>query len=130
IIASISDIKFGKDGQYILCRDYMTLKLWDINMESHPVTTFKVHEHLRPKLCDLYENDSIFDKFECCLSGDGLRVATGSYSDLFRVLAVFPGSDEATMLEASKSPNRRRNMQASSKPSRSLTSLTRVRTRR
>ncbi|GLJ15819.1 hypothetical protein SUGI_0260890 [Cryptomeria japonica] len=130
IIASISDIKFGKDGRYILCRDYMTLKLWDINMESRPVATFKVHEHLRPKLCDLYENDSIFDKFECCLSGDGLRVATGSYSNLFRVFGCVPGSDEATMLEASKSPNRRRNMQASSKPSRSLTSLTRVRTRR
>ncbi|XP_057837624.1 serine/threonine protein phosphatase 2A 55 kDa regulatory subunit B beta isoform isoform X2 [Cryptomeria japonica] len=129
IIASISDIKFGKDGRYILCRDYMTLKLWDINMESRPVATFKVHEHLRPKLCDLYENDSIFDKFECCLSGDGLRVATGSYSNLFRVFGCVPGSDEATMLEASKSPNRR-NMQASSKPSRSLTSLTRVRTRR
>ena len=31
------------------------------------------------QLCDLYENDSIFDKFECCVSGDGLRVATGSY---------------------------------------------------
>lgn len=31
------------------------------------------------QLCDLYENDSIFDKFECCLSGDGLQVATGSY---------------------------------------------------
>lgn len=31
------------------------------------------------QLCDLYENDSIFDKFECCLSGDGHRVATGSY---------------------------------------------------
>ncbi|KAH9329084.1 hypothetical protein KI387_001192, partial [Taxus chinensis] len=64
------------------------------------------------------------------MRGDGLRVATGSYNDLFRVLAVFPGSDEATRLEASKSPKRRRNMQASSKPSRSLTSLTRVRTRR
>lgn len=31
------------------------------------------------QLCDLYENDSIFDKFECCQSGDGSRVATGSY---------------------------------------------------
>ena len=28
IIASISDIKFGKDGRYILSRDYMTLKVW------------------------------------------------------------------------------------------------------
>ena len=27
IIASISDIKFGKDGRHILSRDYMTLKV-------------------------------------------------------------------------------------------------------
>jgi serine/threonine-protein phosphatase 2A regulatory subunit B len=130
IIASISDIKFGKDGRHILSRDYMTLKLWDINMESRPVATFKVHEYLRPKLCDLYENDSIFDKFECCLSGDGLRVATGSYSNLFRVFGCVPASEEATTLEASKTPNRRRNIQANSKTSRSITSLARVRNRR
>ncbi|CAI0392125.1 unnamed protein product [Linum tenue] len=106
IIASISDIKFAKDGRYLLSRDYMTLKLWDINMDSGPVSTFQVHEYLRPKLCDLYENDSIFDKFECCLSGDGSRVATGSYSNLFRVFGCSPGSTETTTLEASKNPMR------------------------
>ncbi|CAI9753761.1 unnamed protein product [Fraxinus pennsylvanica] len=107
IIASISDIKFARDGRYILSRDYMTLKLWDINMDSGPVSTFQVHEYLRPKLCDLYESDSIFDKFECCLSGDGLRVATGSYSNLFRVFGCAASSTEATTLEASKNPMRR-----------------------
>ncbi|XP_052182780.1 serine/threonine protein phosphatase 2A 55 kDa regulatory subunit B beta isoform isoform X4 [Diospyros lotus] len=125
IIASISDIKFGKDGRYILSRDYMTLKLWDINMDSGPVSTFQVHEYLRPKLCDLYENDSIFDKFECCLSGDGLRVATGSYSNIFRVFGCVAGSTEATTLEASKNPMRRQ-VQTPSRPSRSLSSITRV----
>ncbi|KAF7843458.1 serine/threonine protein phosphatase 2A 55 kDa regulatory subunit B beta isoform isoform X2 [Senna tora] len=126
IIASISDIKFGKDGRYILSRDYMTLKLWDINMDSGPVATFQVHEYLRPKLCDLYENDSIFDKFECCLSGDGLRVATGSYSNLFRVFGCTPGSTEASTLEASKNPMRRQ-VPTPSRPSRSLgSSITRV----
>lgn len=25
----------------------------------------QVHEYLRSKLCSLYENDCIFDKFEC-----------------------------------------------------------------
>ncbi|OAY53131.1 serine/threonine protein phosphatase 2A 55 kDa regulatory subunit B beta isoform isoform X1 [Manihot esculenta] len=125
IIASISDIKFSKDGRHILSRDYMTLKLWDINMDSGPVATFQVHEHLRPKLCDLYENDSIFDKFECCLSGDGQRVATGSYSNLFRVFGCSPGSAEATTLEASKNPMRRQ-VQTPSRPSRSLSSITRV----
>ncbi|CBI35975.3 unnamed protein product, partial [Vitis vinifera] len=125
IIASISDIKFSKDGRFILSRDYMTLKLWDINMDSGPVSTFQVHEYLRPKLCDLYENDSIFDKFECCLSGDGMRVATGSYSNLFRVFGCSPGSTEATTLEASKNPMRRQ-VQTPSRPSRSLSSITRV----
>nr|XP_016452202.1 PREDICTED: serine/threonine protein phosphatase 2A 55 kDa regulatory subunit B alpha isoform-like [Nicotiana tabacum] len=126
IIASISDIKFAKNGRYILSRDYMTLKLWDINMDSGPVSTFQVHEYLRPKLCDLYENDSIFDKFECCLSGDGMRVATGSYSNLFRVFGCPPGSTEAITLEASKNPMRRQ-VQTPSRPSRSLSSsITRV----
>ncbi|KAF8409984.1 hypothetical protein HHK36_002504 [Tetracentron sinense] len=128
IIASISDIKFGKDGRHVLSRDYMTLKLWDLNMESGPVATFQVHEYLRPKLCDLYENDSVFDKFECCLSGDGLRVATGSYSNLFRVFGCVPGSNEATTLEASKNPTRRQT-QTASRPLRSFASLARSRRR-
>ncbi|XP_020253859.1 serine/threonine protein phosphatase 2A 55 kDa regulatory subunit B beta isoform-like [Asparagus officinalis] len=113
IIASISDIKFGKDGRHILSRDYMTLKLWDISMDSGPVATFQVNEYLRPKgntiynyLCDLYENDSIFGKFECYLSGDGQRVATGSYINLFRIFGCATGSNETTTLEASKNPMR------------------------
>ncbi|KAM5565996.1 hypothetical protein ABKV19_019808 [Rosa sericea] len=125
IIASISDIKFAKNGRHILSRDYMTLKLWDINMDSGPVASFQVHEYLRPKLCDLYENDSIFDKFECCLSGDGVRVATGSYSNLFRVFGCSEGSTEATTLEASKNPMRRQ-VQTPSRPARSLGNLPRV----
>ncbi|KAJ4916056.1 Serine/threonine protein phosphatase 2A 55 kDa regulatory subunit B beta isoform [Raphanus sativus] len=121
IIASISDIKFSKNGRYILSRDYMTLKLWDINMDSGPVASYQVHEHLRPRLCDLYENDSIFDKFECCLSGDGSRVATGSYSNLFRVFGASQGSTEAATLEASKNPMRRQ-IQPPARSSRSMTS--------
>ncbi|XP_038712237.1 serine/threonine protein phosphatase 2A 55 kDa regulatory subunit B beta isoform-like isoform X2 [Tripterygium wilfordii] len=124
IIASISDVKFSKDGRHLLSRDYMTLKLWDINMDSGPVATFQVHEYLRPKLCDLYENDSIFDKFECCLSGDGLQVATGSYSNLFRVFGCSQGSTEATTLEASKNPMRKQ-VQTPSRPARSLGNLSR-----
>ncbi|KAK6148702.1 hypothetical protein DH2020_016227 [Rehmannia glutinosa] len=152
IIASISDIKFAKDGRHILSRDYMTLKVLSsvvsstLRMEAfnalivHSVCGFLFElisfllsascveedicmviavslEQWRTvfyNLCDLYENDSIFDKFECCLSGDGLRVATGSYST------------EATTLEASKNPMRRQ-VQTPTRPSRSLgSSITRV----
>jgi serine/threonine-protein phosphatase 2A regulatory subunit B len=81
-------------------------QVWDLNMESRPVETYHVHDYLRSKLCTLYENDSIFDKFECCWSGDdrfipfadmSLRrckldyifyisrhIITGSYNNFFR----------------------------------------------
>jgi serine/threonine-protein phosphatase 2A regulatory subunit B len=71
IISSISDVKFSKDGRFILSRDYLTLKIWDVKMENKPVKTINIHDHLRGKLCDLYENDCIFDKFECTFSGNG-----------------------------------------------------------
>ena len=48
-------------------------------MESHPVETITLHDHLHPLLEDLYESDSIFDKFEICCRGDGKSFATGSY---------------------------------------------------
>ncbi|KAG0162939.1 protein phosphatase 2A regulatory subunit cdc55, partial [Apophysomyces sp. BC1034] len=85
IISSISDVKFSPDGRYILSRDYLTLKLWDINMDKEPVKTINIHEALRTSLCDLYENDCIFDKFECIFSGDGKNVMTGSYSNNFHI---------------------------------------------
>ena len=58
------------------------------------------------QLVDLYENDCIFDKFDCCLSGDGQHVATGSYNNLFRVFGVDDSAD--LILEASRDPQRRR----------------------
>ena len=110
---------------------------WMIKKRSHLMNKINVilcYHYFQ--LCDLYENDSIFDKFECCLSGDGLRVATGSYgyffhplltacvilqksclltlpfpgvfncSNIFRVFGCTSGSMEATTLEASRNPMR------------------------
>eukprot|EP01010_Urceolus_cornutus_P001520 NODE_206_length_2028_cov_263.108135_g162_i0.p1 GENE.NODE_206_length_2028_cov_263.108135_g162_i0~~NODE_206_length_2028_cov_263.108135_g162_i0.p1 ORF type:complete len:440 (-),score=111.91 NODE_206_length_2028_cov_263.108135_g162_i0:649-1968(-) len=97
IISSISDAKFSKDGRYILSRDYLTLKIWDVNMERRPLKVLNIHEPLRAKLCDLYENDGIFDKFECAWSPDGKFALTGSYKNHFKVndvtsLQAKPGS--------------------------------------
>ena len=78
IIASISDVKFTPNGKFFVTRDYLQLKVWDLAMESRPVLTIDVHEHLRPKLCDLYENDCIFDKFECSVASSSGSFVTGS----------------------------------------------------
>lgn len=100
IISSISDIKFSRDGRYILSRDYLTLKLWDINMENKPVKSIPIHDYLRSKLCDLYENDCIFDKFECTMSGDGTQLLTGSYHNYFHIYDKNGKND--VCIEASK----------------------------
>lgn len=114
IISSINDIKFSRDGRYILSRDYMTLKLWDIHMENAPVGVYPVHEVLRGKLCDLYENDCIFDKFDCSMSGDGKHFCTGTYSNFFRVAGKDGGAE---LLEASRDPTRKR-LQSARMPAR------------
>ena len=59
------------------------------------------------QLCDLYENDCIFDKFDCCVDGKGEKMATGSYSNLFSVIPR-DGQTNDVMLEASRDPLRRR----------------------
>jgi len=85
IISSIADVKFSHSGRYMLTRDYLTVKVWDLNMEKQPVETYQVHEYLRSKLCALYENDCIFDKFECAWSCDDAEILTGSYNNFFRI---------------------------------------------
>ncbi|KAI7485487.1 Protein phosphatase PP2A regulatory subunit [Hortaea werneckii] len=103
IISSISDVRFSPDGRYILSRDYLTVKIWDVNMEKQPVKTIPIHEHLRPRLCDTYENDSIFDKFEVTFSGDARNVMTGSYNNNFMIYPSEPGNDTEVVLQADKS---------------------------
>jgi serine/threonine-protein phosphatase 2A regulatory subunit B len=95
IIASISDAKFSPDGRYILTRDYMNLRLWDVNMERAPILVIPVHDHLRSRLCDLYENDCIFDKFQCSFSHDGGSLLTGSYNSLFQSYSATDGDGAA-----------------------------------
>lgn len=103
IISSISDVRFSPDGRYILSRDYLTLKIWDVNMDSRPLRTIKIHDHLRSKLCDLYENDCIFDKFECGLSSDGSHLMTGSYNNQFNIYDISqPEVIQSTFIEAAK----------------------------
>ena len=58
------------------------------------------------QLCDLYENDCIFDKFDCAMSGRGDYVCTGSYSNFFKVTARTGG--EGCLVEASRDPLRKR----------------------
>lgn len=84
IISSISDVKFSHSGRYLCTRDYLNVKIWDLNMENRPLETYCVHDFLRNKLCVLYENDCIFDKFECSWSSNDDYILSGSYHNFFK----------------------------------------------
>lgn len=50
IISSISDFRFSADGRHLLARDFMTVKLWDLAMDSGPLEVHRVHESLRSRV--------------------------------------------------------------------------------
>ncbi|KAJ6222874.1 hypothetical protein RDWZM_001419 [Blomia tropicalis] len=115
IISSISGIKFSNNGRYLISRDYMSIKVWDINMESKPVETYKVHEYLRSKLCSLFESDYIFDKFECSINGSDTHLMTGSYNNFFKIFdrrtkrdVMYEANKEIAVNSTSKSLNPRK----------------------
>lgn len=121
IISSISDVRFSHDGRYIMSRDYLTLKVWDVNMESRPLATIPIHDYLRPKLCDLYENDCIFDKFEGNWGPTGSTVLTGSYSNYFHLIDW--ERDSSVVLQADKSAFKSKKLASMNKgPSRTAAS--------
>ena len=85
IVASISDISFSPNGRYIYSRDFLSVKVWDVNMPNKPVSTVQVYEPLKSKLCDLYENESIFDKFSISVSPCSDYFMTGLFNSNFHI---------------------------------------------
>ena len=42
----------------------MLVHIWDVRNNKAPVRSFNVTEYLDKKLCEVYENEAIFDKFD------------------------------------------------------------------
>ncbi|KAG7273541.1 LOW QUALITY PROTEIN: hypothetical protein CRUP_009890, partial [Coryphaenoides rupestris] len=61
------------------------VKVWDLHAWRQAAGNLPVHDYLRGKLCSLYENDCIFDKFECVWNGSDSVIMTGSYNNFFRM---------------------------------------------
>ena len=51
IIGTISDVKFSHNGRYLLSRDYLTVKVWDLHMENRPIMSFQVKRFVAGWLC-------------------------------------------------------------------------------
>ncbi|VUZ40989.1 unnamed protein product [Hymenolepis diminuta] len=93
IISSLSDFHFDHSRNYVLARDYLNLKVWDVRKGDRPCEVYSVHDPLRTQLVNLYESDAIFDKFLCSWSHDDRYLFTGSYGNVMRVFDRQQGSD-------------------------------------
>lgn len=101
LVSSISHVKFSPCGRFIASRDYLTTKIWDVRNEKQPLNCIRFHQHLMTKLYDMYENDCIYDKFDCEWSPDSSYILTGSYSNIFYSCEAFGSKINA--YKASKS---------------------------
>lgn len=54
-------------------------------MATKPVSVINIFDPLKSKLCELYENESIFDKFDLCSSPDSNIIITGNYNNSFHL---------------------------------------------
>ena len=86
IINSISQSTFSKNGDFLFTRDYITTKIFDIRKSNAPVISIKLCQYLEKHLCDLYESENIFDKFELASSPDSNFIISGTYSDSFHIV--------------------------------------------
>ena len=86
IISTISDATFSKNGNFIFSRDFLTMKIWDLRKTDKVLDLIQIFEPLKSKLCDLYENECIFDKFNVVSSPCSNFMATGYFDGKFHLI--------------------------------------------
>ena len=93
IINSVSDLSFANGGNYIVSRDYLNAKVWDLRKTDEPSILVPLYDPIKTKLCELYENETIFDKFSINCSPCGNYFLTGSYNSKFHIYDIKGGKN-------------------------------------
>lgn len=86
MISCYSSADFTASAKYLVTRDFLTVKVWDVCNTKKPVSSVMVQEGLKGKLCEMFENDCIFDKFAVSASPDGNTFFTGNYNNAFHLI--------------------------------------------
>ena len=56
------------------------MHIWDVRNSKTPLRTLNVNDYLEKRLCEAYESEAIFDKFDMQVSSNGQFIVTGSYN--------------------------------------------------
>ena len=71
------------DVRYVVTRDYLLVRVWDLRHLLYPVYVSHVHPHLLASLPQLLESEALFDSFQLAVAPDGRQLVTGTYSNSF-----------------------------------------------
>ena len=55
-------------------------------MPKKPVSVVNIYEPLKTKLCELYENEQILEKFDVKVSPDSNLLLTGNFNSSFHLI--------------------------------------------
>ena len=87
IINSVSRAKYSTASDNIIfARNYLGVDLWDVRNPKLPVKQYNVTDYLEKKLCEVYESETIFDKFDMNMSPDSNLIVTGAYNSNLHVI--------------------------------------------
>jgi serine/threonine-protein phosphatase 2A regulatory subunit B len=70
----------------VVCRDFISLKIWDIRNPAKPLRSIPITDYMDKKLCELYEAESFFDKFNISQSPCGKYALTGAYTNMGHII--------------------------------------------
>lgn len=86
MISCYSSGDFSRNTKYLITRDFLTVKIWDICNAKKPLSAIVIQEGMKGKLCEMFENDCIFDKFAISASLDSNTIFTGNYNNSFHLI--------------------------------------------
>ncbi|XP_051912352.1 uncharacterized protein LOC127594540 [Hippocampus zosterae] len=86
LIASCHDAKFFPNANYIASRDVLAVRTWDLRVAEQPVTTVPINSQVKGKLCEMYENECLWDQFSLSVNASSKMLLTGSYHSAFNII--------------------------------------------
>jgi hypothetical protein len=78
ILCSVADASFLQSS-YVVTRDYLSIKIWDVRKPTEPTSRLPVHECLAGHVDELYDSDSVFDRFGLAVDQQTGTVVSGLY---------------------------------------------------
>lgn len=91
IVSSYNSGTFTANERYLVARDFLSVKVWDVAMPNKPVSVVTVQESLKSKLYEMFDNEHISDSFSISAGKDSRTLLTGNFNSNFHLIDLMEG---------------------------------------